>query len=64
MQLIVTARQDESAVSYQRSSPDEALRTARDLEAQGLAEVIFSDITGRTYEPDAFDACFVRSGDA
>lgn len=61
MQLIVTARQDENAVSYQRSSPDEALQTARALEAQGLAEVIISDITGRTYDADAFDACFVRS---
>ena len=63
MQLIVTSRQNDSDVSFQRSSPDEALQKARDLEAGGLDDVSISDITGRAYEPDAFDACFVRSSE-
>ncbi|MGU3359084.1 hypothetical protein ACLBWX_01990 [Methylobacterium sp. M6A4_1b] len=63
MQLIVTGRQNDSEVSFQRSSPDDALQMARDLEAGGLHAVSISDITGRAYEPDEFDACFVRSSE-
>lgn len=60
MQLIVAGIQNDNDVSLHRSSPDEAQRKARELEANGLNAVSISHITGRTYEPVEFDACFVR----
>ncbi|WP_146056531.1 hypothetical protein [Methylobacterium sp. V23] len=61
MKLIVTGRQNDSDVSFQRSSLDKALQKARDLEAEGFDGVSISDITGRSYGPAEFDDCFVRS---
>jgi hypothetical protein len=61
MKLIITGRQNDKDVSFQRSSPDEALQKARDLEAEGLDSVSIRDITGRSYGPAEFDDCFVRS---
>ncbi|GJE42268.1 hypothetical protein [Methylobacterium soli] len=61
MQLIVTGTQNGRPVSFQRQTPDLALETALHLRDEGLAEVHITDITGRTYGPHEFAACFVRA---
>ena len=61
MQLIVTGKQDGRPLSYQRQTPDLALEKALYLQDEGLAEVHITDITGRTYGPHEFAACFVRA---
>ncbi|GJE45301.1 hypothetical protein [Methylobacterium soli] len=61
MKLIVTGTQDGRPVSFQRQTPDMALETALHLQDQGVAEVYITDITGRTYGPNEFAACFVRA---
>jgi len=60
VQLIVTGTQNGRLVSFQRQTPDFALETALHLQDEGLAEVHIADITGRTYGPHEFAACFVR----
>jgi hypothetical protein len=61
VQLIVTGTQNGRPVSFQRQTPDLALETALHLQDEGLAEVHITDITGRTYGPHEFAACFVRA---
>jgi len=61
VQLIVTGTQDGRLVSYQRQTPNMALEMALHLQDEGLAEVHITDITGRTYGPYEFAACFVRT---
>ncbi|MDR7035837.1 MULTISPECIES: hypothetical protein [Methylobacterium] len=60
MQLIVTAQRDGRTVSFQRCSPGGALEKALQLQNDGLAQVVITDITGRDYGPSDFAACFVR----
>ena len=61
MKLIVTGTQDGRPVSFQRQTPDLALEKALYLQDEGLAEVHITDITGWTYGPHEFAACFVRA---
>ncbi|WP_191970270.1 hypothetical protein [Methylobacterium planeticum] len=60
MQLIVTGKQNGRAVSFQRASANAAVEKARQLQGEGLDGIQITDITGRTYEPHEFAACFVR----
>ena len=61
MQLIVTGKQNGEAISFQQDSADAALQKAQKLQGEGHDEVHITDITGRTYGPREFAACFVRS---
>ena len=60
VQLIVNGTQDGRPVSFQQQTPDMALEKALYLQDEGMAEVHITDITGRTYGPHEFAACFVR----
>ena len=63
MKLIVTGTKNGRPVSIQQQTPDMALEKAMHLQDEGLAEVHITDITGRTYGPHGFAACFVRAAD-
>ncbi|GEP07431.1 hypothetical protein MOX02_54690 [Methylobacterium oxalidis] len=62
MQLIVTAQHQGRVISFQQRSPSGALEKAHQLQKEGLAQVVISDITGRAYDPSDFAARFVRAG--
>jgi hypothetical protein len=61
VKLIVTGMENGRAVSFKQDSADAALEKAQKLQGEGLDGVHITDITGRSYGPREFAACFVRS---
>lgn len=62
MKFVVSTDTPEGPVSYQTASPEIALERARALAEKWQQDVTIQDMNGRTYDLDAFDTCFVRSG--
>ncbi|GJD49418.1 hypothetical protein OPKNFCMD_2148 [Methylobacterium crusticola] len=62
MQLVVTAHTADGRLSYQRTTPESALEKAVALTADGHADVVITDITGRDYGPAEFASLFVNPG--
>ncbi|GEP07913.1 hypothetical protein [Methylobacterium oxalidis] len=58
MQLIVSAHQNGQAIAFQQITPAAAMEKARRMQEGGLHDVHITDITGRSYAPKEFAACF------
>ncbi|MER2269311.1 hypothetical protein [Methylobacterium oxalidis] len=58
MQLVVSAHQNGQPIAFQLISPGAALEKARQMQDDGLHDVHITDITGRSYAPQEFAACF------
>lgn len=61
MKFIISASTSDGRVAFQTASPEAALERARSLAGEAAREIRVTDMNGRVYDAEAFDACFVRS---